>query len=232
MAKANVTIVEAQMGEGKTNTATAILIDRYLSRVKSIISPEGIELPVMPYKLDYVKLLPPPGREGEEPVIIKIPDDYIATSKIRLFTNYHLFGVQYVLADPLTMLEYLNTGVIANGIMVIDESYIGGDARRAMNTLGLIYTWFAQQIRKRDLELYLLVQHGRFIDWRFRYIAKQKILTRYNEKTFKIKLLVQNLSKGTEKIVSYYAPTYWKYFDTNELPPIPEKMIVKAASWG
>jgi len=97
--------------------------------------------------------------------------------------------------------------------------------------LSLIYTWFAQQMRKRDIELYLLVQHGRFIDWRFRYIAKQKILCRYSEKTQKIKLLVQNLNKGTEKVISYYAPQYWKFFDTNELPPIPEKMLLKGASW-
>ena len=86
-------------------------------------------------------------------------------------------------------------------------------------------------MRKRDIELYLLVQHGRFIDWRFRYVAKRKILTRYNDKTHKIRLLIQDLSRGTEKIISYYAPTYWPFFDTNELPPVPEKIIIKGAQW-
>ena len=232
MAKANVVICEAQMGEGKTNTATAILVDEYFAHVKAIVSPEGHVFPVEPYRLDMVKLLSLPGQSnGQETKIITIPKDYSTISDTKLFANYHLYGIKYVLCDPLTMLEYLNTGLITDGKLVIDEAYITGEARRGMNSLSLLYTWFAQQMRKRNIELYLLVQHGRFIDWRFRYIAKEKILCRYNEKTHKIKLLVQNLTKGTEKIVSYYAPQYWKYFDTNELPPVPEKMLIKGAQW-
>lgn len=230
MSKANVTIVEAQMGEGKTNTATAICVDRYFSKIHTIISPEGFRFAVKPYKLNYVELQPRPGID-EAPKIIEIPKNWKTISTAKLFTNYHLHGVRYMYSDPALMLQYLNTGLLSSGIMVIDEGYIAGDARRSMNTLGLIYTWFAQQMRKREIELYLLVQHGRFIDWRFRYVAKQKILTRYSEKTHRIRLLIQNLSKGTEKIVSFYAPTYWKYYDTNELPPVPEKMIIKGSSW-
>lgn len=229
MAKANVTIVEAAMGEGKTNTATAIVVDDYFAHVKAIVSPEGFTFPVKPFKLDTVELLP--LHDKEESKLITIPDDYDVISETKVFANYHLYGIRYVLSDPLTMLEYLNTGLISHGKMIVDEAYITGEARRGMNTLSLIYTWFAQQMRKRDIELYLLVQHGRFIDWRFRYIAKRKIICRYNEKTDMIKLLIQNLSKGTERIVSYYGPQYWKYFNTFELPPVPEKMLGKAAVW-
>ena len=229
MAKANVIIIEAAMGEGKTNTATAKLVDDYFAHIKAIVSPEGITFPVKPFELDIVELLP--LHEGEESKLIAIPDNYDTISDTKIFANYHLYGIRYVLCDPLTMLEYLNTGLISHGKMVIDEAYITGEARRGMNSLSLLYTWFAQQMRKRDIELYLLVQHGRFIDWRFRYIAKQKIICRYNEKTDTIKLLIQNLAKGTERIVSYYAPQYWKYFDTNELPPVPEKMLGKAVAW-
>lgn len=232
MAKANVTLVEAQMGEGKTNTATAIVIDQYFANIRAIRSPEGFEFPVKPYSLDMVELLPLPGEPvPSKPELIKIPEDYTPISDTEIFVNYHLFGVEYVLCDHITMLEYLNTGVISKGIMVIDEAYMAGEARRTMNSLSLIYTWFGQQMRKRDIDLYLLVQHGRFIDWRFRYIAKQKILCRYNDDTHMIRLMIQNLHKGTERIASYYAPTYWKYFDTNELPPVPEKMLVKGAQW-
>lgn len=195
------------------------------------MSPNGVEVPVAPHRLDTVKLLPMPWQENKEEKIIRIPEGYATMSDTKLYANFHLFGVRYVYCDHTMMLEYLNTGVISKGKMIIDEGYIAGDARRSMNTLGLIYTWFAQQMRKREIELYLLVQHGRFIDWRFRYIAKRKILTRYNEKTHRIRLLIQDLSKGSEKIVSYYAPTYWRFFDTNELPPVPEKMIMKGAQW-
>lgn len=232
MAKANVTLIEAQMGEGKTNTATAIAVDQYFSKIKAIESPNGIVFPVQPYRLDQVKLLPlSSAPDGEEPKIITIPSDYSTISDAKIFANYHLFGIKYILCGPEVMLEHLNSGLISNGIMIIDEAYISGEARRGMSTLSLIYTWFGQQMRKRDIELYLLVQHGRFIDWRFRYIAKRKILCRYNEKTNKIRLLIQNLGKGTEKLMSYDASIYWKYFDTNELPTVPEKMLLGGKKW-
>lgn len=222
--------IESQMGEGKTTTLVAICADRYYSKIKAIVSPDGVELPVEPYKLDTVWLAPPPGSESGK-TLIHIPAGWGTISDAKIFTNFRLFGIRHVLCDPITMLSYLNTGVISHGIMGIDEAYIQGDARQGMNTLTRIFTWFGQQIRKRDLELYLLVQHGRFIDWRFRYIAKQKIITRYNEKTHQIKLLIQNLSKGTEKIVHYDAEPYWRFFDTHELPPVPEKVLVKGAEW-
>ena len=231
MSKANVTIIEAQMGEGKTNTATAIAADAYFKNVYAIVSPEGYEYPVLPYNLDRVKLLPPLGHENEEPRLVTVPRDFTILSTTKLFVNYHLFGIRYVYCDAITMLQYLNTEMITDGILVLDEAYIAGEARRGMNTLSLIYTWFAQQMRKRNIELYLLVQHGRFIDWRFRYIAKRKILCRYSENTHKIRLLVQDLGKGSEKVVSFYGPTFWKYFDTNELPPVPDKMIMGGAKW-
>ena len=230
MAKANCTIIEAAMGEGKTNTATAVIIDDYFDHTYAIESPEGVLLPVKPHKLDTVELLPLAGSDGE-PKLIQIPPDWTPKSTVRIFANYHLYGPEYVYAEPELVLNFINSGVISGGKWIIDEAYITGEARRGQNTLNLVYTWLAQQMRKRDIELFLLVQHGRFIDWRFRYIAKRKILCRFNEKTNMIKLLVQNLSKGTEKMLSFYAPYYWKFFDTYELPPIPDLMVQKAGVW-
>jgi hypothetical protein len=208
-----------------------VLVDDYFDHIYAIRSPEGFVFPVDPYMRDIVKLLPLPGENGKESALIQIPPDYIPLSTVKIFANYHLFGMEYMYASPEVVLNLINTGIIAHGKWVIDESYLSGEARRGQNTLNLVYTWLAQQMRKRDIELYLLVQHGRFIDWRFRYLAKRKILCRYNDKTHMIRLLVQNLAKGTEKILHYYAPFYWKYFDTNELPPIPDLMIRKAGIW-
>lgn len=234
MAKANVTIVEAPMGEGKTNTVTGILVDDYFSHLKGMVSPTtGVWYPVQPIKGEIVKMFPPDGVQGE-PKIVKIPPTWLTVSDTKIFCNYHLYGLRYIFCEPKTMLEYLNEGAgqtMKHAKMVLDEAYLQGEARRGMNSLSLIYTWFAQQMRKRDIELFLIVQHGRFIDWRFRYIAKRKILCRYNEKTHMIRLLVQNLTKGTEKPFSFWAPQYWKYYDTNELPTVPQEMIQRASKW-
>lgn len=183
--RASVTLIEGQMGEGKTITATAIAVDA--SRVTN--------------------------------------------GKTKIFANYHLYGLKYIYCDVVLMLRYLNSGLISNGIMIIDEAYIAGDARRGMNSLAVLFTQFGQQMRKRQIELYILVQHGRFIDWRFRYIMSRKILCKYNAKSRMVTLMIKDMRKNTERQVSYWAPQYFKYFDTNELPPIPEKMIAKAAEW-
>jgi len=222
--------------EGKTLTVTGILADDYFANIKAIVSPKtGTIYPVQPIKGEIVKLFPPEGLpKTGEPKIIRTPDGWDTISDTKIFCNYHLFGMRYVFCDPTVMLKYLNKDsgqTMRHAKMVIDEAYLQGEARRGMNSLSLIYTWFAQQMRKRDIELFLLVQHGRFIDWRFRYIAKRKILCRYNEKTKMIKLLVQNLGKGTEKPFSFWAPQYWRYFDTNELPTVPQEMISRASKW-
>jgi len=231
MAKANVTMIEAPMGEGKTLTATGIIVDDYFAHIKAIVSPvTGKIFPVAPHKGEWVRLLPPDGQSGEGS-IIKIPEGWDTISDTQIFCNYHLYGIRYVFSDPALMLEYLNTEMMSHCIMVIDEAYMQGEARRGMNTLNLLTTWFAQQMRKRDIELYFIVQHARFIDWRFRYITKRKILCRYNEKTHMVRLLVQNLGKGTERPFSFYGPQYWKYYDTNELPTVPKEMIKRSGKW-
>lgn len=263
MSKANVTLVEAQMGEGKTNTATGILADASFSKVYAVRHPSGLIIPAtkfiarpevgpiitMTSPLDPIwkskcspefveekKIILPElyeefiSRIGS--AVVQVTRDYTPLSTAKIFANFHLFGIQYVYCTVTTMLVLLNTGVIQDGILVIDEAYIEGEARRSMNPLTLIMTWFGQQMRKRNIELYLIVQHGRFIDWRFRYIMKRKIICSYNERTNIIRLLIQDLKKGTEKIVSYWAPQYWCYYDTNELPNIPSKMIEKAMMWG
>jgi hypothetical protein len=262
MAKANVTIIEAPMGEGKTITVTGIVVDDYLAHVTGVWSPSGNFFKARSYKGEWIEIFPPdellnpvenkqlvgidgnPINSGIQPQLINPTKHYdVPVSKIihadsskgwfiesdtKIFANYHLFGIRYVYCDAAMMLDQLNSSTISHCKMIIDESYIQGEARRGMNSLSLMYTWFAQQMRKRDIELFLLVQHGRFIDWRFRYIAKRKILSRYNDKTRIVRLLVQNLSKGTEKPFSYWGPQYWKYYDTNELPPMPQDMINRA----
>jgi len=218
-------------GEGKTNTVTGILVDDYFAHIKKAISPSGIIYDAEPFQGELVKIHPPIEIANKYlPKIINLGDPgWDSISDTKIFTNYHLFGMRYVFCDPSMMLDYLNENTMMSHCkMVIDESYLQGEARRGMNSLSLIYTWFAQQMRKRDIELFLLVQHGRFIDWRFRFIAKRKILSRYNEKTHMIRLLVQNMAKGTEKPFSFYAPQYWKYYDTNELPTVPQEMINRA----
>lgn len=184
MPAVNVTLIEGRMGSGKTNTATAFVVDAY----------------------------------HRDP-------------SVRILANFHLFGIRYAYCGAREMLQMLDSGLVKEAIMIIDEAYIEGEARRGMNPLNVLLTWIAQQMRKRKIELYLIVQNGRFIDWRFRFIMSRRILCHYNEKSHMIQLTIKDIRKGTEKNVSYWAPQYWKYFNTDEFPRIPEKMIERALEW-
>lgn len=232
MAKANVTIVEAQMGEGKTNTVTAIGVDYFYEEIFAIRSNHppyrlyGVEC-VRPVRPDIVIL----KEEGIPNKVIEVPSGWEMFSNARIFANYHLYGIKYVHADTNWILTHINDGIMSYGKLFIDESYMMGEARRGGSSITVTMTEIAQQMRKRGLEAYLMIQHGRFLDWRFRYIARRKILCKYHDNTHIIELCIQDLHKGTEKTMHFYAPLYWKYFDTNELPPMPEKIIAKAKSW-
>lgn len=180
-----VTLIEGDMGSGKTNTAVGLVVDRYQ-----------------------------------------------ADPNTRIMANFHLFGIRYVYRPTIVeIMAFLTEHNIQECIIVVDEAYIEAEARRSMNPMTVLFTWYAQQMRKRKIELYIIVQNGRFVDWRFKWIMTTRVMCKYNEKNHNIQLTIKDIKKGTEKIVSYYAPQYWKYYDTYELPHIPQKMIEKALEW-
>tara|TARA_Y100000310_G_scaffold164294_1_gene164122 strand:+ start:4836 stop:5411 length:576 start_codon:yes stop_codon:yes gene_type:complete len=157
----------------------------------------------------------------------ELKDAADADPDIKIFTNFHLYGIKYVYADLARIVEYLNSKVITDGYIVIDESYIGGDARMGMTLMTKVLTWFGSQIRKRGLHLILIAQHSRMIDYRFRLFMTKHTICSYNEKTRMITLSVVERGKKKKRTFSYYAPQYWKYYDTNEIPQVPENLLAK-----
>ena len=159
-----------------------------------------------------------------------IADAYFnSNGKLKIFCNYHLYGIKYVYADVATIMQFLNTGLVENAIVAIDEGYLDTESRRSMSLMNILFTWFLQQARKRHIDLYVLTQDQRFIDWRFRKIMRVKIFCeRYDEKTRMVHITITDNDKKTERKLSYYAPQYWRYYDTDEIPTVPEKIIERA----
>lgn len=167
--------------------------------------------------------------------VAHLVDAYKKDDTLRVFSNMHLYGIKYVYnPDMQATAKLLSNPAFTHGKWLIDESYIGGDARRAMSTSNLVLSWILQQARKRDLEIIYIVQHPRMSDWRFIWAANKRIeCIEYdwddekNRGTRNIKCIIKDLKKRTEKTVRFYAPQYWPYFNTDELPVIPDKILAK-----
>ena len=217
------------MGSGKTCTLTGLIVDRARETACAIQAPPhkgGFIYPVTPFKGELVAIK---GRDGETK-IITIPRDYTIIPSAQIFTNYKLYGIKYVRCTVHDLFQWLNNDIIMDGILGIDESYIELESRRSGSHSNVILTHFLQQVRKRHLELYLLVQHGRFLDWRSKYIATREITCRFDERTQRVHLIIKNVRKNKERTISYWAPQYWRFFDTDETPEMPDKMYSKAIS--
>jgi hypothetical protein len=225
------TLIEAQMGGGKTNTVTGLVSDDYVSNMYTIASPSGYNYPVKNCRIDATTGNIVAKLDCEDNRSVYVPKDFETFSTTKIFANYHLYGVKYVYASFGEVLRFINTDIMKDSKWIIDEGWLGADARRGMSPLTILITQYAQLMRKLNIELFWLTQHARFLDWRVRYIAKRKILTKYNKDTHMIRLLIQDLVKGTEKVVSYYAPTYWRFYDTNEVPPMPTNLIKSAGKY-
>lgn len=221
-----VNLIRGEQGSGKTNTLTGFIIDRALATIKAIQVPSGKLYPAEPYGGGKVLL---PGGNGHEERIVSVPRNCIIIPEVKIFTNFHLFGVKYVYCTLSNIVEWVNDGTIRDGILGIDEAYIGGEARRSSSSINVQLTQFGQQIRKRKIELYMLVQHGRFLDWRWRWLATREITCRYDEKAHRVHLVIKNIRGNKQKTVWYDGSQYWPYFDTDELPRMPQKQVTKVA---
>ena len=181
----HVTLIEGEMGSGKTNTAVALVVDKY--------------------------------REN--------PD-------IKIFANFHLYGIKAVYRPTfIEIMQLVNQLNIDECTIVIDESGNEGESRRGMSAATILFTQYINQMRKRKIDLIVIVQNGRLLDWRISAVKDTRILCDFNEDTNYIKLTIKYLKgvkRGKEKIVSYYAPQYWKYYDTYEPPHMQKRIIEKA----
>lgn len=155
--------------------------------------------------------------------------------------NMHLFStkklkINYVYCPSIFgLIELINTDAIRDGIIIIDESYIVADSRSGMNPVTKIMTWFAQQIRKRHVHIYYIVQNGRFLEWRLRWMIVRRIICQLDDNVkgriwLTVKYL-QGANRGTEKVFPFDGKRYWNHFDTDELPYVPVELIKRAGVW-
>jgi len=182
-----------------------------------------------PFTYTPITLIEGEPRAGKtNTAVARVVDAYRKDPNTRIFANFHLHGIKYIYADLATIIAYLNSELLRNGYIIIDEAYIGMEAREGMAMLTKVMTYLGMQAGKRRLHLIIVVQHGRMIDWRSRWLVSEHILCSYNDKTEVVTLKIKDRRSRRDRTVTYWARQYWKYFDTEELALIPESKLAKA----
>lgn len=156
-------------------------------------------------------------------------DKYKADPNVKIFANFHLYGIKAVYRPTFIEIMQLIIDLdIEECTIAIDEAGNEGESRRSMSNATLAFAQYINQMRKRKIDLIVIVQNGRFLDWRIKWVVDTRILCDMNEETNYIKLMIKEVKKDKDKIVSYYAPQYWKYYDTYEPPHMQRRIIEKA----
>ena len=244
MNDADIRLITGDQGTGKTNTAVALVVDDCCEHVIGLFSPEGkyikatplkdrdkhlvegvicirgTRIPFNPHK--HIRIY---SDDGSDSRIITKPIDYMIDSSVRVFSNLDFFGLKFMRVDLVRIIENINTDLLKDGWIVLDESFMT-DRRDTMSNVGKMISWFGAQARRRNLHMVIVAQYLSMIQGRFNLFAKTKVLCSYNKYSREITLDVNRASE-VMKSATYYAPEYWKYFKHDALVEVPQYRVDK-----
>ena len=236
-AYAPITIIEGEQRSGKTETAITRLVDPTFEKMTSVKLSSGEIIKAEPVFskegypfIGYGKLWIP----GQTPKIMKIPPkSVVRADSIKIIYNGHLHGIRYAHMKLSDIIQHLNDGSIRDCHLTVDEAYIGGDRRDGMSPLVKTMTHLGYQIGKRHIYLTLCLPDSSVLDLRLQNIETEHIVCSYDEDRQRITKYIVNRKKyKRRRVVSYYAPTYWRYFDTDENFQLTEVEIARATAMG
>jgi hypothetical protein len=236
---ADVRLILGDQRSGKSCTGVAYAKDDYYDQLTGLISPTNQilkarsldradkeyleELSIFPDVFKYVRAF---TQDSNKSKIIAIPKGWFVQSPVRIFSNFHVYGLKAVFITLADMLEYFNSDLFTNAWLLSDESAFT-DPRNSMTGAGKLVAQFGATVGKRNLHFCQMTQYNNMIEVRFRQFATTRVLCSYEEST---KMITCEIRKRGETVrsVSYYAPRYWMNFDTTERIKAPELMVARA----
>jgi hypothetical protein len=221
--EADIRFIVGDQGQGKSTTGVAYAVDDYFKHA-SVILPSGEKYPIVATHPHYV------FQNGDR--FFQLPKGfrqlgYQIVSPIKIFANFTFYGVKFFRCDLPVMIANINTEWFTDAWFLIDESFIT-DKRYSMSHVGKIVAEFGATIRKRRLHFLLLMQYKSMGEMRFRAFATQTILCSRPIGSPIITLEISRKHSKQKTTVSYDSRQYRKFFDSNELIPIPEHVIKRA----
>ena len=214
--EAHVTIIEGEQGGGKSVTATARVIDAYDKDCVRVffekVKRTKCEVKSYDRKTRIAKIRHNGGLKR-----LCIPTSYKLHSPMKIFSNYHLYGIPFIYCPSFNhILEWLKLGIIVDAWLIVDEAYVGMNARASMQALGKELEKQYFQFRKMQLNVIIVTPMARLVDWTMRTIPTERIHCTYNEKTRKVTVAIKKKGIPGEHKFDYDATQYFKNFRTNE----------------
>ena len=234
--EAKITLITGSQRSGKSTTGIAYAIDDYYKNLNALVTPNGEYIKARALNKDEKDLLKSKGiiynvfnpvvvysEDGKSSKIAYIPKGWAVSSSVRIFANFHLYGVPFVYTDLAMLLQYLNDDLLKNAWLLSDESVMTS-ARNSTTKAGKLMQTFGATIGKRNLHFCLMTQYNRMAAQEFRIFATSRIDCTYNKNTHYITCDIDK--NGEPKhTVDFWACAYWRFFDTNELIRVPQKRI-------
>lgn len=235
--QADTRILHGGQGSGKTNTATAIVIDDCFMNLTGVINTktgesykarplndreiELLETKNVSYNpLKHIKIFS--NNDKSSKIIVK-PKDWIIESPVKVFSNYHFYGIRYKLIDENFMIENLNDEILTNAWLVLDEGFLT-DKQDTMSRPNKMIAKFGAQGRRKKLHTIIIAQYADMINTRFARFATTRVQCSYDKYTKYIELDVIGKSDFMQS-GNYYAPNYWPFFKHDENVAIPQRQI-------
>lgn len=230
--EAAIHLIEGEQGGGKTCTVVARLVGAYDKRGGEIfLASKGIKYngKVKSYdRQNRIIRFTDNGRDR----YIRVPKEYKWVSDVKIICNFHMFGVKYLYMPFDKMFSHLNDDLLLHSYLVIDQAEIIASGRESMTAAGKALYKFGQQIRRLDIEYYLIYTHGRMADWTTKLNWTEHIVASFDKITKKVTLMIRkkgDKGKAPQEVI-YDARQYFKYYKSEERIKLPEKQLIQAAA--
>jgi len=215
---AHVAFITGEQGGGKSVTAVARVRDNYDKDCIKVFCENVLGIKNFVVKSYDRRSRMAKIRYDGSLKLLHIPKSYKLYTDLKIFCNFHLFGIRYRFIPSFQHLaKWLNDGTISDGWLIIDEYYLGGYARESMSALARRLSQLSQQFRKRQLEVIIMCQLARMADWTMRITPTEHISCDYNPVNHRVTLKIRKKGVKGEKTLSYDPRPYWGNYWTNEL---------------
>jgi hypothetical protein len=228
---APISLYEGEQGSGKSGAVVAEAVDVTFANVTSIKLANSLEFSASPALNSRGK--PMIGwvtvHLKDKDIVAKCPEgSCVIADTIKIYANFHYYGIRAVYMTMAEIIEHLNDGTISYGYLDLDEHYMSGNAREGMSPVVKVITQLSNQMRKRHLYLNYLSPHARMLDWIERSAVRKHVFCSCDEDTKMITLNIREKGHKKMRTVTYYAGTYFPYYDSDELMPLSETKINRA----